>query len=93
MLPEYQKKVTVGLKKAQGQLNHALKLIGEDAYCLEVAQQINAAVGLLQQSSNLILESHLLSCGSHKLVTKNLAERKKFVQELIRIFSVTKRKS
>jgi DNA-binding FrmR family transcriptional regulator len=92
MLPEYNSRVITGIKKSKGQLEHVLQMIEQDKYCLDIAQQINAAIGLLQQSSGLILESHLLSCGAHKLVSKNQIEKKKFAQELVRVFAVTKRK-
>lgn len=92
MLPSYQKKVMTGVKKAQGQLNHALSLIDQGVYCLDIAQQINAAIGLLQQANSQILESHLLSCGAHKLGSKNIKDRQAFAQELVRVFAVAKRK-
>lgn len=82
----------LALKKAQGQVAHILIMVAGDKYCLDIAQQVNAAMGLLKQVNNQILESHLLSCGTHKLQSKNMAEKKKFVSELSHIFNLTGRK-
>lgn len=80
------------LRKAQGQVGHILTMVEDDKYCMDIAQQVNAAMGLLKQVNNHILESHLLSCAAHKLQARNMTERKKFVGELARVFNLTGRK-
>lgn len=89
MLDSYAAKVKANLKKTMGMINRINKMIEEDRYCIDVAQQVNAAIGFLRQANNLILESHLNSCGGHKLSSKNKEERDQFVKELIRSFTVT----
>lgn len=65
------------------------KMIEENRYCVDIAQQVNAAMGFLRQTNNLILESHLNTCGGHKLNSKNKNERDQFIKELIRSFAIT----
>lgn len=89
MLKTYSDKVKINLKKAQGQLALIGKMIDEDRYCLDVAQQVNAAIGLLKQANFSIIESHLLTCGVRKLNSKNSEEKLAFTKELIRVFNVT----
>lgn len=91
MLKQYEGKIRVNLKKAQGQLVLIDKMIGEKRYCVDIAQQVNAAIGLLKQVNNSILESHLLSCGANKLNSKNQTAKLAFVQELVRAFDLTKK--
>ncbi len=81
-------KIKMNLKKAQGQLNLIQKMIEDDRYCIDVAQQVNAAIGLLKQVNTYVLESHLLCCGSEKLNSKNTKEREDFAKELVQAFSI-----
>lgn len=91
MIEPYKGKIQISLKKAQGQLKLVDKMIEEKRYCLDIAQQINAAIGLLKGINNHILESHLLSCGSNKLNSKNKTVKLKFAKELVRTFDLTKK--
>lgn len=88
MIEPYKAKIKLSIKKAQGQLKLLDKMIDEDRYCIDVAQQINAAVGLLKQVNNTILENHLQSCGS-KLNSKSTEEKNNFVKELVKTFNLT----
>ena len=89
MIDPYKSKIKLNLKKSVGQLKLIEKMIEEDRYCIDVAQQINAAIGLLKQINIVILESHLQSCGTHKLASKNSADKDAFIKELIKTFNLT----
>lgn len=91
MIESYTDKIKVNLKKVYGQLNLVDKMIAENRYCVDIAQQINAAIGLLKQANNHILESHLLTCGAGKLNSKSRKTRTEFVKELMRVFDLTKK--
>lgn len=91
MIEPYTSKIKLSLKKVHGQLSLIDKMIEENRYCVDIAQQVNAAVGLLRQVNNHILESHLLSCGAHKLESKKESERLAFVKELMKVFDQTKK--
>lgn len=81
-------KIKMNVRKAQGQMKLIEKMIDEKRYCIEIAQQINAAIGLLKKSNNYLLENHLLSCGGSKL-RPGSKDREKFASELIQVFNVT----
>lgn len=91
MIEPYTGKIKVNLKKVKGQLDLIDKMIVENRYCVDIAQQVNAAVGLLKQVNNHILEGHLLSCGASKLNSKKASEREEFTKELMRVFDLTKK--
>jgi DNA-binding FrmR family transcriptional regulator len=88
MVEPYIGKVKTNLKKVQGQINLIQRMIDEERYCVDIAQQINSAIGMLKQSNNIILESHLNTCGAHKMNSKKAEERAEFVKELIQTFNV-----
>ncbi|HLC69947.1 MAG TPA: metal-sensing transcriptional repressor [Patescibacteria group bacterium] len=91
MIEPYHNKVAINLKKANGQLRRVEKMIEEQKYCLDIAQQINAAIGLLKQANSYIMESHMLSCGVEKLKSKDRGERLEFVKRMMQTFSITNR--
>lgn len=88
MMEPYRAKTVLNIKKIQGQLSRIGQMIDEDRYCIDIAQQVNAAIGMLKQINSNILESHLICCGSDKLTSKNEEERKAFAKELVQAFSI-----
>lgn len=91
MIEPYTGKIQLNLKKVQGQLNLIQKMIDKERYCVDVAQQVNAAIGILKRTNDLILESHLNTCAAHKLNSRKKEEREEFVKELIHNFRITDR--
>ena len=91
MIEPYTGKIKLSLKKVHGQLAVIDKMVDNERYCLDIAQQVNAAIGLLKQVNNHILENHLLSCGVHKLESKNSKVREEFARELVKVFDQTKK--
>lgn len=89
MADDYKAKIKLNLKKTQGQIKLIDKMVDDDRYCIDVAQQINAAVGLLKRININILENHLQTCGTHKLGSKSQKDKDEFVQELIKTFNLT----
>jgi CsoR family transcriptional regulator, copper-sensing transcriptional repressor len=67
-------------------------MVEDDVYCADIAQQINAAIGLLKNANNRLLENHIKCCGAKKLLSKNSKEVDAFVKELIRVRDVSTRK-
>ncbi len=91
MISPYKSRAITNLKKTNGQITRVVKMIEEGKYCIDIAQQVNAALGLLKKTNNHILESHLLTCGTQKLAQKDQQGKHKFVQELLRACNVTNR--
>lgn len=89
MIDPYKNKAQLNLKKAQGQINLLQKMIEDRRYCVDIAQQINATIGLLKRVNDLILENHLNTCAAHKLNSRKKESREEFVKELIKNFKIT----
>ncbi len=89
MIDPLKSQAVINLKKAQGQISHVLKMIENEEYCIDIASQINAVLGLLKKSNSHILESHLMTCGPKNLAQNDPSKREKFIKELVRVFSIT----
>ncbi len=84
--------VATGLKKAKGMLDKIMQLVESDSYCPDIAQQINATIGLLQQANKHLLREHIICCGKSKLTSNDSWEVTTFVDELMRTRDIATRK-
>lgn len=88
---EQKKKANTALKKVCGLTEKISHMIEHDVYCPEVAQQINAAMGLLKSLNMTVLKNHMLTVGIKQLGDKD-KKKEKFVDELVRMRDVSQRK-
>ena len=92
MIEPHKAKLLTNLKKTRGLLEAIEKMVVGDRYCMDIAQQLNASLGLMKSAKSLVLESHLNSCAAHKLTSENKEEKEQFVQELMDIFHISHKK-
>ena len=57
-----QEKVVRLLKTARGQLDGLLRMVEEDRYCIDIANQILATEALLRTTNRLVLRGHMEGC-------------------------------
>lgn len=50
------------LKTARGQIDGLIKMMEEDRYCLDISNQLLAAISILKNVNTDILKSHLEGC-------------------------------
>lgn len=93
MLPKNSAAIRLSVKKARGMLEKVETMLDEQRYCIDIAQQVNATIGLLRGMNKEILVSHLQTCGAHKLGSRNERVRSEFIDEVLRVTDVTSRKS
>jgi DNA-binding FrmR family transcriptional regulator len=55
-------KLTKYLNVAQGQINGIKQMINDDAYCIDISNQILATVALLKKVNHIIITNHLETC-------------------------------
>ncbi|MBO5529643.1 MAG: metal-sensing transcriptional repressor [Bacilli bacterium] len=55
-------KVLRQLKIARGQLDGLVKMVEEDAYCIDISNQLMATTALLKKVNALVLSAHLDHC-------------------------------
>ena len=92
MIEPHKSKLLTNLKKTRGLLETIERMVQDDRYCMDIAQQINASLGLMKSAKDLILESHLSSCASHKLMSQDRTEKEQFIQELMDVFHISHKK-
>ncbi len=91
MLNDFSDAVSLNIKKTTGTLAKVQEMVNDNAYCMDIAQQINAAIGLLRAANNLIVESHLRTCG-HRLAGNNELDKDSFIKEILQVCNITARK-
>lgn len=55
------------LKTARGQIDGILKMVDEDRYCVDIANQVLAAESILHKVSRDVLRAHMLGCVSEAI--------------------------
>jgi len=74
------------LKTTEGHLRGVIRMLEEDAYCIDVIRQIQAIEAALNKVSGLILEQHLNSCVITAVKGENIAERQRVLKEILEVF-------
>lgn len=59
------------LKTARGQIDGIARMIEEDRYCIDVSNQIQAAIALLKKANLIILKQHMNTCVKDAAKAKN----------------------
>ena len=76
------------LKIVEGHIRGIERMIEEDAYCIDVIGQIQAAQAALSKTSALILEEHLNSCLITAVRGEDANERERVLKEIANVFEV-----
>jgi CsoR family transcriptional regulator, copper-sensing transcriptional repressor len=74
------------LKIVEGHMHGVIRMMEEDAYCIDVIRQILAVQAALNKVSAGILENHLSSCVTTAIRGENPAERERVLKEITDVF-------
>ncbi|HTX93308.1 MAG TPA: metal-sensitive transcriptional regulator [Anaerolineales bacterium] len=74
------------LKTVEGHLKGVVRMVEEDAYCIDVIRQIQAVEAALNKVSAQILENHLNSCVTTAIRGEDPAERERVLKEITDVF-------
>ncbi|MGC1378077.1 MAG: metal-sensitive transcriptional regulator [Anaerolineales bacterium] len=77
------------LKTVEGHLRGVIRMVEEDAYCIDVIRQIQAVEAALNKVSAGILESHLNSCVTTAIQGNDPAERERVLKEISEVFEMS----
>jgi DNA-binding FrmR family transcriptional regulator len=86
-----QKAVRQRLASAHGHLNGILRMVEEDAYCIDVIRQVQAVQAALSKVNALILDAHLRNCVTSAVRGDDPNERERVLEEVASVFAVTNR--
>jgi DNA-binding FrmR family transcriptional regulator len=77
------------LKTVEGHLRGVIRMLEEDAYCIDVIRQIQAIEAALSKVSTLILEEHLNSCVITAIQGEDASERERVIKEISEVFEMS----
>ncbi len=76
------------LASSAGHIKGIERMVDNDAYCIDVIQQIQAVQSALNKVSGLILDSHLHSCVTTAIQGDDPAERERVLEEVTSVFEM-----
>ncbi len=74
------------LKSIDGHLRGVIRMVEDDAYCIDVIQQLQAVQGAVGRVASVLLEDHLQTCVTHAIQGNDSDERTRVIGELLRLF-------
>ncbi len=77
------------LKTIEGHLRGVIRMVEEDAYCIDVIRQIQAVDAALNKVSTQILENHLNSCVIAAVQGNDKKERQRVLKEITEVFEMS----
>ncbi len=77
------------LKTVEGHLRGVIRMVEEDAYCIDVIRQIQAVEAALNKVSSRILENHLNSCVITAIKGDDKKERERVLKEITEVFEMS----
>jgi DNA-binding FrmR family transcriptional regulator len=76
------------LKTVAGHMGGVIRMVEEDAYCIDVIRQIQAVQAALNKVSAAILENHLNSCVTTAIRGEDPAERERVLREITDVYEM-----
>jgi len=64
MRTEYRQAVLNRLKTVRGHIDGIVRMVEEDAYCVDIMKQISAVQSSLERANRIVLKNHLETCFS-----------------------------
>ena len=77
------------LRNVAGHLNGVIRMVEQDAYCIDVIRQIQAVEAALNKVSSQILEGHLNSCVITAVQGEDPGERERVLKEVLDVFETS----
>ncbi|HEU5317651.1 MAG TPA: metal-sensitive transcriptional regulator [Chloroflexota bacterium] len=74
------------LKSVQGHLGGVVRMLEEDAYCMDVLKQLQAVQGAIGRVNALLLQDHLDSCVTTAIRGDDAGERERVIRELLSLY-------
>ena len=71
------------LRSVEGHVRGVAKMVENEAYCIDVVQQILATEKALERIRGLLLDRHLRTCVTTAIRGEDPAERERVIQEIL----------
>lgn len=76
------------LKTIEGHLKGIIRMVEEDAYCIDIIRQVQAVEAALNKVSGQILDEHLNSCVITAIQGDDPKERERVLKEISEVFEM-----
>jgi len=73
-------------RSIQGHMGAVVRMLEEDAYCIDIIKQSQAIEKALEKLNGLILEKHLNECVTTAIRSEQPDERERVIGELMDVF-------
>jgi DNA-binding FrmR family transcriptional regulator len=77
------------LKTVEGHMRGVIRMVEDDAYCIDIIRQIQAIEAALNKVSAQIMENHLNSCVTTAIKGNNPKERERVLREITEVFEMS----
>ena len=77
------------LKSIEGHVRGVQRMVEDDAYCIDVINQVLAVQRALDRVNSLMLERHLQTCVTTAIRSDDAAERERVINEIMGVFETT----
>jgi CsoR family transcriptional regulator, copper-sensing transcriptional repressor len=78
-------KTLINFKKSHTLLSKLIKMLEDNAYCIEIMQQNLAVIGLLRSAHQMLMENHLNTCFKKAMSTSNENRKKQMTEEILKV--------
>lgn len=75
------------IASAAGHLKGIERMVDEQAYCIDIIQQVQAVQAALNKINTLLLDNHLKTCVTEAIQGDDPAERELMLSELSAVFT------
>jgi DNA-binding FrmR family transcriptional regulator len=79
------------LKTIDGHLRGIIRMVEDDAYCIDVIKQVQAVQAALNKVSEAILKDHLSSCVTTAIRGEDPNERARVLEEITDVFATSQK--
>ncbi len=79
------------LRSVEGHIRGVQRMIEDDAYCIDIIQQIQAVQAALSKISIQVLDGHLHHCVTEAIRGENPADRERVLEEIKDVFQARSR--
>jgi CsoR family transcriptional regulator, copper-sensing transcriptional repressor len=91
MIEDYRQEILNRLKSVDGHIRGVMRMVEDNAYCIDVMNQNLAVQRALEKVNRLILEHHLETCVTTAIQGDDPAERERVIGEILGLFEATGR--
>jgi DNA-binding FrmR family transcriptional regulator len=77
------------LRSVEGHIRGVERMVQDDAYCMDVLNQVLAVQRALKKVSAMVLDRHLHTCATSAIRGEDVKERERVIEEILGLFEAT----